>query len=243
MGETLDPTKMKVSELRAALAERDLPTDGLKADLVSRLQARLDEEEFGMDDDIAVPTSTTVAATATQKKESPKKATVESEQESEYTKESDSKKEEKEAAPDEKTMETEKSATEEVTSSKGTASQGMSMDEKMKARAERFNIPLVIPTEKKQQQPRSAGKGKKPEKKKRGRDVPTEKEGSKKQTNDKKKKQGGNDSRKTTEEHKPEPLLPKEEILKRLERAKKFGASNIQQIDALKAMLRRHRFG
>mmetsp|Transcript_9836 Transcript_9836/g.13907 ORF Transcript_9836/g.13907 Transcript_9836/m.13907 type:complete len:142 (-) Transcript_9836:4-429(-) len=53
MGE-VDIKKMKVSELRVELQKRNLPTDGLKADLVNRLQLRLDEEEFGMVDGPAV---------------------------------------------------------------------------------------------------------------------------------------------------------------------------------------------
>ena len=39
-----------------------------------------------------------------------------------------------------------------------------------------------------------------------------------------------------------EPILPKEEILKRLERAKKYGGGNQEQTDKLKAMLRKYRF-
>jgi hypothetical protein len=38
------------------------------------------------------------------------------------------------------------------------------------------------------------------------------------------------------------PLLPKEEIEKRLERAKKFGTGDAKETDDLKAMLRAHRF-
>lgn len=42
-----------MSDLRQQLSRRGLSTDGLKAELVNRLQARLDEEEFGLIDDVA----------------------------------------------------------------------------------------------------------------------------------------------------------------------------------------------
>lgn len=51
---------MKVSELKAELAGRSLDVKGNKADLAQRLQAALDEEEFGA---IGMPTSTAAAAT------------------------------------------------------------------------------------------------------------------------------------------------------------------------------------
>lgn len=42
---TMDPAKLKVVELRAELAARGLDQKGVKAILVSRLQAALDQEQ------------------------------------------------------------------------------------------------------------------------------------------------------------------------------------------------------
>ena len=49
----VEPKRLKVVELRAELKRRGLATDGLKAVLVDRLQAALDEEEFGLGAEVA----------------------------------------------------------------------------------------------------------------------------------------------------------------------------------------------
>lgn len=261
MGEALDPTKMKVSDLRAALAERNLPTEGLKADLVSRLQARLDEEEFGMDDDIAVPTPASASASVSavlKKTDIPVKPTEQSEKvtltQTPKTKQENAVAKVETSTLVEKVNEVGKNGTETVPKNEPTAVADISaMEQKMRARAERFNIPLVVPKQQ-AKQPQTGGSGKgKNKQDKRERESTSGKESNKK--NKKQKSDDKNQAdvgrvkpsqssfKKGVEENKPELLLPKEEIMKRLERAQKFGASNTQQIDALKAMLRRHRFG
>jgi len=251
---------MKVTELREALAKRGLATDGLKADLVNRLQARLDEEEFGMDEEIAPPetspskaapepaaTESTAVETAGATDVATTAAEVEEKTEKEEIKEKADTKTEEDTAEDAKEGE----------STNTVPVAEMSFEERKKARAARFGISVVVPNKDK----KNMDKGKKRnsldgEKKQKGGEVKqiskTEGGKNKKQKREgQEKKKAGNDNsksgdkkteKKQTQQSEP-PLLPKDEVMKRLERAKKFNTGDTKHIDELKAMLRRHRFG
>lgn len=252
-----------VSELREALAKRGLPTDGLKADLVNRLQARLDEEEFGMEEEIAAPVpspekleenqsvkvskadktsnesisaSKVEQVTEDRKVEHPKVSTETNKAESALS-DKDAKKtvvpvkESTALKPDKKEAKIEESDL-------------LSFEEKKKSRAARFNIPVVsttADTDQKKGKKRSSVGSSGSDKHETSDQVKTNK---KQKSKDKSEK----DVKKQTGDNKPQkanevtPLLPKDEILKRLKRAEKFNTGDTKTIDELKAMLRLHRF-
>lgn len=86
MSTLMVPKKMKVSELRAALESRGLSSNGLKSELIQRLELALDEEEFGSEaqeleelappKEDAKPAEAPKAAAAPAASTSPKKTAV-----------------------------------------------------------------------------------------------------------------------------------------------------------------------
>ena len=237
-------TSIVVTELRTELTRRGLSTDGLKVELVNRLQARLDEEEFGLAEAPPAVEGTAAGETTAddpsrikvEEDETPsglpvgeptKKVTVEVQETA------------KDAVPAPATEGKESTVADDQPVAAPKITPGMSFEEKKRARAARFGIaapPAAAETKPKgedrsQQKKRKGGKGGRG-----GDDRGSERPG--------RGGDGANDKKQKTEPRKKETSyegLSITELERRLERAKKFQIAN-ETVDAMKAALRKHRF-
>lgn len=207
--------------MKLELEKRGKSTEGLKAELVNRLQALLDEEEFNLADDAAglAPVIPTVTDPKILESSIPAvdvdivvnvKPTIAED-------------EEKTILPAEPSKE---EKVPEATSVVKQSGAELSFEEKKRLRAQRFAIPFVETKE----QPA-------------GNTNDKVNRGNKRQKTDPPgTKVGESDNKAANTTTIDEVLLPKDEIEKQLKRAEKYGGANQARVDELKAMLRKHRF-
>jgi SAP domain-containing ribonucleoprotein len=199
----------------------------LKAELVNRLQALLDEEEFNLADDAAVTTIPDVSSLPTTSVNASNSKNVDVPDVVDDAKGSVDVT--PEVVPNKAAVDIKPKITTTITTLNNndtTVKDGdLSFEEKKRLRAQRFAIPFV--------------ETKRPVIDKTKDDVDEKKRDGKRQKTD---PPGKKTEPLPDVASKDEVLLSKDEIEKQLKRAEKYGGINQTRIDELKAMLRKHRF-